>query len=335
LGQILRGIRHSGIIHNAQVRTVSVCTAVFGMADLSIVTQNNLQFERANVLYNLGSLYSQLASSSPRTTAQGLKTACNYFCAAAGVFTYLKKEVLPELRSTPPEDMDTGTLECLEMLMLAQAQECFWLKAVVDGHKDSLVAKLAAMVSDFYDLAGEFGMKSDSISSEWMHHLSAKHHHFAAAAQYRAACDCLERSLYGEEVARLKDSLDAVNEALREARYLNKIVLGDLQGLKEKVAETLKGAEKDNDLLYFQAVPPASELPKIPRAAMVEPRIPKEISEATNLLCEGGAYGPPLFSKLVPFAVHQAASIYAERRDRLINNVLADKLESLTNKLHE
>ncbi|PWW71946.1 BRO1-domain-containing protein, partial [Tuber magnatum] len=298
------------------------------------VTQNNLQFERANVLYNIGSLYSQLASSSPRT-AQGLKTACNYFCAAAGVFTYLKKGVLPELRSTPPEDMDDGTLESLEMLMLAQAQECFWLKAVVDGHKDSLVAKLAAMVSDFYDLAGEFGKKSDSISSEWMHHLSAKHHHFAAAAQYRAACDCLERSLYGEEVARLKDSLDAVNEALREARYLNKIVLGDLQGLKAKVAETLKGAEKDNDLLYFQAVPPASELPKIPRAPMVEPRVPKEISGATSLLSKGGAYGPPLFSKLVPFAVHQAASIYAERRDRLINNVLADKLESLTNILHE
>ncbi|KAG0136720.1 pH-response regulator protein palA/RIM20 [Tuber indicum] len=299
------------------------------------VTQNNLQFERANVLYNLGSLYSQLASSSPRTTAQGLKTACNYFCAAAGVFTYLKKEVLTELRSTPPEDMDAGTLESLEMLMLAQAQECFWLKAAVDGHKDSLVAKLAAMVSDFYDLAGEFGMKSDSISSEWMHHLSAKHHHFAAAAQYRAACDCLERSLYGEEVARLKDSLDAVNEALRGARYLNKVVLGDLQGLKEKVTETLKGAEKDNDLLYFQAVPPASELPKIPRAPMVEPKIPREVSEAANLLSEGGAYGPPLFSKLVPFAVHQAASIYAERRDRLVNNVLADKLESLTNKLHE
>ncbi|KAG0643840.1 hypothetical protein HOY80DRAFT_943908 [Tuber brumale] len=299
------------------------------------VTQNNLQFERANVLYNLGSLYSQLASSSPRTTAQGLKTACNYFCAAAGVFAYLKKEVLPELRSTPPEDMDAGTLESLEMLMLAQAQECFWLKAAVDGHKDSLVAKLAAMVGDFYDLAGEFGMKSDSISSEWMHHLSAKHHHFAAAAQYRAACDCLERSLYGEEVARLKDSLDAVNEALRGARYLNKVVLSDLQGLKEKVTETLKGAEKDNDLLYFQAVPPASELPKILRVPMVEPKIPREVSEAANLLSEGSVYGPPLFSKLVPFAVHQAASIYAERRDRLVNNVLADKLESLTNGLHE
>lgn len=299
------------------------------------VTQNNLQFERANILFNLASLYSQLASSSPRTTAHGLKVACNYFCAAAGVLKYLKDNVLPELRSTPPEDMDAVTLECVEQLMLAQAQECFWLKAVVDGHKDSLVAKLAAKVSDFYDAAGEFAIKSSSISSEWIHHMSAKNHHFAAAAQYRAACDCLERSKYGEEVARLKDSLDAVNEALKEARYLNKIVLNDLQGLKEKVSDTLKGAERDNDLIYLNTVPPASALTKIQRASMVDSKIPKEISEAQGSLVEGGAYGVPLFAKLVPFAVHVAASIYAERRDRLVNSTLIEELGNLTVKIHE
>lgn len=231
--------------------------------------------------------------------------------------------------------MDVITLECVEQLMLAQAQECFWLKAVVDGHKDSLVAKLAAKVSDFYDTAGEFAIKSTSISSEWIHHMSAKHYHFAAAAQYRAACDCLERSKYGEEVARLKDSLDAVNEGLKEARYLNKQVLGDLQGLKEKVSDTLKGAERDNDLIYLNPVPPASALPMIQRASMVTSKVPREISEATALLVEGGAYGAPLFTKLVPFAVHVAASIYAERRDRLVNTTLIDELESLTTSIHE
>lgn len=299
------------------------------------MTQNNLQFERANVLYNLASLYSQLAASSPRTTAQGLKAACNYFCAAAGVFQYLRVEVLPELRSTPPEDMDAISLECLEILMLAQAQECFWSKAVGDGHKDSLVAKLAAKVSDFYDSAKDFAVKSSSISSEWTHHMSAKFHHFAAAAQYRAGRDCLERSAYGEEVARFKDALDSIKEGLAESRYLSKSVLSDLYGVRDKVRGELKVAERDNDVIYFDAVPPASELPMIPRVAMVEPKVPKEITEATNLLSGSGAYGPPLFSKLVPFTVHQAASIYAERRDRLVNNGLVDRLELLTNKLQE
>ena len=82
--------------------------------------------------------------------------------------------------------------------------------------------------------------------------------HFAAAAQYRQACDCLERRKYGEEVARLRDSLTCVNEALKEARYINKTVLGDLNGLKMKVQEDLKRAEKDNDLIYLSKLPEPS-----------------------------------------------------------------------------
>ena len=45
--------------------------------------------------------------------------------------------------------------------------------------------------------------------------MTAKHHHFAAAAQYRASRDCLDKQKYGEEVARLRDSLVCVNEALK------------------------------------------------------------------------------------------------------------------------
>ena len=156
------------------------------------------------------------------------------------------------MRSAPPEDMDSSTLESLQLLLLAQGQECFWQKAVMDGLRDSIIAKLAAKVSDYYGEAGDWGVKSDAIPSDWIHHMTAKHHHFAAAAQYRQACDCLEKRKYGEEVARLRDSIACVNEALKEARYLNKMVLGDLNGLKNKVTEDLKRAEKDNDLIYLR-----------------------------------------------------------------------------------
>jgi programmed cell death 6-interacting protein len=214
-------------------------------------SQSNLKFELANVVYNLASLYSQLASSAVRTTGAGLKSACNYFCLSAGVISFLKSTIIPELRLTPPEDMDSMTLESLEHLLLAQAQECFWQKAVMDGLKDSSVARLAAKVSDFYIQAAEFGIKSDAISSEWIHHMTAKHHHFAAAAQFRAACEALERRKYGEEVARLRDSLGCVNEALKEGKWISKTVLSGLQGLKSMVQESLNRAEKDNDLIYL------------------------------------------------------------------------------------
>ena len=215
------------------------------------ISQNNLKFELANVLYNLAALYSQLAMSANRSTTEGLKTACNYLCLAAGVLSHVKAQVIPEMRVAPPEDMDDATLESLIQLLLAQGQECFWQKAVMDGYKDASIAKLAAKVSDFYAAAGDWGVKSDAMSSEWIHHATAKHHHFAAAAQYRQACDCLEKRKYGEEVARLRDSLACVNEALKEAKYLNKVVSGDLNGLKNKVTEDLKRAEKDNDMIYL------------------------------------------------------------------------------------
>lgn len=215
------------------------------------MSQNNLKYELSNVLYNLAALYSQLAASVNRSTGDGLKSAVHYFCLAAGVISHIKTEVIPELRSTPAEDMDVATLESIQQLLLAQAQECFWQKAVMDGYRDASIAKLAARVSDLYSSAGDWAIQSQAISSEWIHHTTAKHHHFAAAAQYRQACVCLEQRKYGEEVARLRDSMLCVNEALKESRYINKIVLEDLNSLKNRVQEDLKRAEKDNDLIYL------------------------------------------------------------------------------------
>ncbi|KAH7061457.1 ALIX V-shaped domain binding to HIV-domain-containing protein [Macrophomina phaseolina] len=266
------------------------------------VSENNIRFELANVLFNLAAMYSQLATSTNRTTADGLKLACNYFCLAAGVLSHLKVN-----------DMDTVTLESLEHLMLAQAQECFWQKAVKDGLKDASISKLAAKVSDLYSDASDWGIKSDA---------------------YRAARDCLEKRKYGEEVARLRDSLVCANEALKEARYINKTVLGDLSGLKNRVTEDLKRAEKDNDMIYLQPVPPKSELKTLDRATMVSAKTPKEVSDPLAMLGDNSDLGRPLFSKLVPYSVHIAASIYADRRDRLVAKTI-DELEGLTARIHE
>ena len=218
------------------------------------MVRNNLKYELMNILYNLAALYSQLAVNTPRNQTDGLKTAANYFSLAAGVLKHMQETVLPELRmSDPPEDMDSDTLESLIQLLLAQSQECFWSKAVMDEYKDATIAKLAARVSDLYNLAGESAVRSEAISSAWIHHMTAKHHHFAGAAQYRQACHCLEKKKYGEEVARLMDAVTCVKEGLKEAKggHLNKLVLEDLQGLKKRVEEDLKRAEKDNDMIFL------------------------------------------------------------------------------------
>ncbi|KAI5862434.1 BRO1-domain-containing protein [Durotheca rogersii] len=301
------------------------------------VVHNNLKFELANVLYNLAALYSQLAIASNRTSTEGLKTAASYFCQSAGILSHVKDEVVPELRITPPEDMDEHSLSALVYLQLAQAQECFWQKAVMDGYKDALIAKLAARVSDLYNEAGEAAMRSEAISSSWIHHMSAKHHHFAAAAQYRAACDCLEKRKYGEEVARLRDAVACVSEGLKESRggYLNKTVVEDLNNLKKRLEEDLKRAERDNDVIYLNPVPPKSELKALDRATMATVRIPPQVATPLEYLGEKREFGPALFTKLVPYSVHVAVSIYEERRDRLVDQHIISELETLNERIHE
>ncbi|KAK7420562.1 pH-response regulator protein palA/rim20 [Neonectria magnoliae] len=302
------------------------------------MVRNNLKYELMNILYNLAALYSQLALNTPRGNTDGLKAAANYFSLAAGALSHMKTVVLPELRmSDPPDDMDNDTLESLIQLLLAQSQECFWQKAVMDGYKDASIAKLAARVSDLYNLAGEAAMKSEAISSAWIHHMSAKHHHFAAAAQYRAACDCLEKRKYGEEVARLKDAVSCVSEGIKEARNgtVSKAVADDLDGLKRKVEADLKRAEKDNDMIYLNAVPPKSDLKILDRANLAVARIPAQIANPYEYFGDRAEFGPALFSRLVPFSVHVATSIYEERRDRMVNQNIIQELENLTEKIHD
>ncbi|TQS32120.1 hypothetical protein Golomagni_07575, partial [Golovinomyces magnicellulatus] len=310
----------------------------FGYSIDRPMVRNNLKYELMNVLFNLAALYSQLAINTPRGNTDGLKTAANYFSLGAGVLLHMKTVVLPELRmSDPPEDMDEHTLEALQQLLLAESQECFWQKAVMDGFKDASIAKLAAKVSDLYNAAGEAAVKSDAISGAWIHHMTAKHHHFAAAAQYRAACDCLEKRKYGEEVARLKDAVACVTEGIKETKggYLNKTVVDDLNALKRKAEEDLKRAEKDNDMIYLQIVPPKSELKPLERANMAISRTPKQVSDPFEFLGEQAEFGPALFSRLVPFAVHVAMSIYEERRDRMVNQTILQELENLSGKMQE
>lgn len=299
------------------------------------VLQNNVRFELANILFNLAALYSQLAFATNRTTIESLKAAAEYGVAAAGTFSFIRTDVIPDMRSPPPEDMDDITLECLQQLCLAQAQECFWQITIKKNMSDGTVAKLAAKVSDYYIFAADAARRSRAVSTEWIHHFQAKHHHFAAAAQFRQSRYCLQNKQYGEEIARLKDCIACVNEGLQESRWINATVLGDLNGLKSKANEELKRAERDNDMIYLQTTIPKSELKILDRTNMVAAKTPADVANGISLLGEGQSFGRPLFEKLVPYAVHQAASIYADRRDRLVSQSIIVDLEAMTVKLRE
>jgi programmed cell death 6-interacting protein len=85
------------------------------------------------MLYNIAALLSQLATAQSRTTGESLKKASAYFQQAAGAFSHLGTQS-GSLRLPPGvvvEDFSEHTIGCLQYLMLAQAQECYWQKAVL------------------------------------------------------------------------------------------------------------------------------------------------------------------------------------------------------------
>src|SRR6478735_2348562 len=68
---------------------------------------------------------------------------------------------------------------------------------------------------------------------------------------------------------------------------------------------------------------------------MAVARVPPQIGNPYEYFGDRAEFGPALFSRLVPFSVHVATSIYEERRDRMVSQNIIPELESLTEKIHE
>lgn len=249
------------------------------------------------------------------------------------------------MRIAPTIDMSPYALQTMINLMLAQAQECVWQKAAMDQLRDGTIARLALKLSEFYDAAYELGSNS-SIQAvypkSWLAHMQIKALHFNAAAQFRKSCECISQDKYGEEVARLQTASEYVKRAfdiVKAARWTTGSVLNDLRSLQQIIATNLARAEKDNDVIYLENIPSPASLPQIRKTQMVKAAAPTEVSDPVSLMLNNESRGDgsphpliglPLFQKLVPFAVHQAASVYVDRKERLMKEDIVSKLEELT-----
>lgn len=257
------------------------------------------------------------------------------------------------MRIAPTVDMSPYALQTLINLMLAQAQECVWQKAAMDQLRDGTIARLSLKISEFYDAACELATNSsiqNVYPKMWITHMQIKALHFNAAAQFRKSCECISQDKYGEEVSRLQVASDFVRRAfdiIRSSGYGRTggsiAVTNDLKSLQQILASNLARAEKDNDVIYLESIPLFSSLPAILKTQMVKPIAPTEVSDPVSLMLNNDSrtdllphpiIGLPLFQKLVPFAVHQAASVYVDRKERLIKEDIISKLEELTAVYH-
>jgi programmed cell death 6-interacting protein len=94
------------------------------------IVTGSLHHDWACVLWNLASLESHRGTHVDRSTNEGVRAASQHFQQAAGVFSLLKSDIVPKINGVKSEELCDGFLDVLLNLNLAQAQICFYEKAV-------------------------------------------------------------------------------------------------------------------------------------------------------------------------------------------------------------
>ncbi|AMD18578.1 HBL324Wp [Eremothecium sinecaudum] len=276
----------------------------------SISKSSNLfRFELYNIVYNIGALYSHVAPEE--LSIEKLKTSCKYFQMSAGCFDYILNSLDDDMKDL----FEEKALLSLKNLMLAQAQERLWLKSVKDSMKNSIVAKLAMQVSLFYKEAHKMANISRIVRTELVYTMEAKSRYFAAVAYYRNALHFGEKQEFGNEV-----------RSLREAQY-NVLKAGsnsDVDSFKKEIADSLRVCERNNDLIYLQAVP--ENCPVVKSVCMVKEILIDELQDTSSPRCT------ILFRNLLPVDVIESCTAFNLRQQKYFEDHVRDPLLAL-NKL--
>lgn len=305
------------------------------------VSQYSVAYEKACIIFNIASTCSSIAALQNRFEASGLKAACNYFQVAAGLYSYISENFL----HAPSVDMSRDSIRALTDLSLAQAQECFIEKAVMEKKKPALIAKLAAHAAHGYSATMD-GLSNEDIKTQfdkqWLELIKVKAKHFAALACFHKAQALELDSKYGECVAHFQRSEKLAKEAVDAAKVFAKAFPNwtcqsvgststNVQGgtsaaaaltesmhfLYSLACEKVKQAVKDNDMIYHDIVPHMETLPAVEKLAAVKP------CPFADILPNGPAdipkiIGPDIFKKLIPLSVHEAASCYSEEKAKIL-----------------
>ncbi|XP_012883521.1 PREDICTED: tyrosine-protein phosphatase non-receptor type 23 [Dipodomys ordii] len=290
------------------------------------VAHEDMKYEQACILYNLGALHSMLGAMDKRVSEEGMKVSCTHFQCAAGAFAYLR-EHFPQAYSV---DMSRQILTLNVNLMLGQAQECLLEKSMLDNRKSFLVARISAQVVDYYKEACRALENPDTasllgrIQKDWKKLVQMKIYYFAAVAHLHMGKQAEEQQKFGEQVAYFQSALDKLNEAIKLAKGQPDTVQDALRFAMDVIGGKYNSAKKDNDFIYHEAVPALDTLQPVKGAPLVKPLPVNPTDPAVT--------GPDIFAKLVPMAAHEASSLYSEEKAKLLREMMAkieDKNEVL------
>nr|XP_033334560.1 tyrosine-protein phosphatase non-receptor type 23 isoform X1 [Megalopta genalis] len=297
----------------------------------------NIRFEIISVLYNIGSMHTQLGARTERLSADGMRIACAHFQCAAWAFEHLKNSY-PQPSGV---DLAPELMTFMHQLCLAQAQECILEKSMLDNRKPTIVAKVARQIVDYYTLAlttlkqggSEDGTISDTVGTKiyrsWKRYVKFKKAYHLAVTHLYQGLAAEEQRKMGERVAFYNAALASLNEAqsiYAHAKTEEKTLIEEALTFTNDVIEgKRKAAKNENEFIYHEEVPEKETLPTVKGASLV-----KGISFSIN---DPEVSGPDIFARLVPMKVHEASSLYSEEKAKILRSI-GSKIEDKDQQLN-
>eukprot|EP00919_Chromeraceae_sp_WS-2016_P074616 GHVR01176588.1.p1 GENE.GHVR01176588.1~~GHVR01176588.1.p1 ORF type:complete len:721 (+),score=150.28 GHVR01176588.1:151-2313(+) len=282
---------------------------------------SSIVYEKTCVAFNLACTHTAIARTADRTSAAGVKDAIKHFQLAAGIFSYCREHLISGIQiPTTPDITDNALLMC-SSVMLAQAQQCFYEKAVKDGLNRSLLSKLASQTAQFYSTAKTYGERvSAHIDQSWIVHyhayellfLSASHYQLTLASKIQA-----EESSegWGSLIARLRVALDFCNSACDVSK--TKGVSMNTDSLKKSIQTELNLLEKDNNTVYMEIIPNSNTLALLEMASTVKPAA----ITSTDLLLPLEGINEAL-DRLIPTHIRAIVDEFEKQKGKLVTEVV-------------
>lgn len=296
-------------------------------------------FEKAAIVFNIGAIQSQIALAYERGTQLGRVESKKAFEEAAGIFAHLRDTISlkidPEKR---PVDLSPECCSMLELLFLAQAQECAWEHSVATGKSPKILCRLAAAAGEYYkEIAHALDTPplKDHFNKSWMAHATVKSLIYQVEATMQSSLDLRTSDMLkgvAREIARLRAAEKLIERAKKEAKHGSDELRDNVKSKEVALAEQLTTAEKDNNAIYLQKVPPVADLPSIEPFIAVKPASPVEMFKKP----------PPQalvwFSSVIPDSSAKSLSKYTALADQLVreqNDKLANASDEARLRLRE
>lgn len=272
-----------------------------------ILALSTIAYEKVCVLFNTAALQSSIGATQSLESDEGLKTAAKLFQQAAGIFSHLKSAA-PALGQEPTPDLSPDSLHVLSILMLAQAQEIFVIKAIKDGMKDQVIAKLACQNEEMYADVLK-AMQKDALKAlwdkDWIPIIAGKQAGFHGLTMLYQSAVYNSTKKIGESIAALQKAVELFKASQTRS---GKPTLFD--EYSKKAQRNLVEAKKENDFIYNATIPSADSLESSGKF---------QLAKALPITSPMSSNFKDLFSDLVPVALQQAMNACDSQKNEIVN----------------